>query len=113
MDEGPVVTLLDHSVDVDDHEREAALGEDAAEAFGAGVGCGSGMLTPFVAQAIASRAAEAAYHLVLKAFNADEEWDSPAFVRRMGLAALLRWWHHRVLLAFAENLTSFSSSEAE
>lgn len=104
--------LLDHSFDDDDHD---GIDEEEAEAFGASVGGGAGMLTPFVARAIAKRATEAAFNLVTEPemVNSEEDWDSPEFVHAMSLAALLRWSQHKVLLAFAENLELFSSSSLE
>lgn len=70
-----------------------------------------GTLTPFVARAIAKRAVDAAFNLITEPEMVDSEqvWDSPEFVQSMSLAALLRWSQHKVLLAFAENLTEFSN----
>jgi hypothetical protein len=76
---------------------------------------GDGMLTPLVAHAIAKRATEAAFNLILEPemVDSEEDWDSPEFVHAMSLAALLRWSQHNVLLSFAENLKLFSGATAE
>mmetsp|Transcript_12909 Transcript_12909/g.28058 ORF Transcript_12909/g.28058 Transcript_12909/m.28058 type:complete len:451 (+) Transcript_12909:750-2102(+) len=92
-----------------------ALYDDSSEDDNEREGEEDGILTPFVAQAIAKRATEAAFNLILEPEMVETEkvWDSPEFVHAMSLAALLRWSQHKVLLAFAENLNEFSSSPSE
>lgn len=73
------------------------------------------VLSPSVARAIAKRATEAAFNLILEPDidDSEEVWDAPEFVHAMNLAALLRWSQHKVLMAFAENLTMFAASTSE
>mmetsp|Transcript_27603 Transcript_27603/g.50255 ORF Transcript_27603/g.50255 Transcript_27603/m.50255 type:complete len:563 (-) Transcript_27603:146-1834(-) len=81
-------------------------GDDAEDGEG-------GAFTPSIARAIAKRATAAAFNLITEPemVDSEEDWDSPELVTAASLAALLRWSQHKVLLAFAENLNLFSSSE--
>lgn len=94
-------TLLDHGFD----EEEVKEEEEKA---------GNGVLSPKVANTIAKRATDAAFHLLLEheLGNSEEDWESPDLVHAGSLAASLRWSQHRVLLAFADNLRRFSSSSS-
>ncbi len=79
-------------------------------------GNGEGLvLSPLVARAIAKRATEAAFNLILEPDIDDSEelCDAPDFLQAMNLAALLRWSQHKVLMAFADNLTLFAASTPE
>ncbi|KAL7538214.1 hypothetical protein ACHAXR_008368 [Thalassiosira sp. AJA248-18] len=73
---------------------------------------GGGMLTPFVARAIAKRATDAAFNLITEPemVDSEEDWDSPELIHAACLAMQLRWSQHKVLLAFAENLNLLFSS---
>ena len=98
-------TLEDDHADQDEEENEYVGGEE-----------GEGLvLTRDVARAIAKRATEAAFNLILEPDidDSEEVWDAPEFVHAMNLAMLLRWSQHKVLMAFAENLTLFASSTPE
>lgn len=72
-------------------------------------------LAPSILLAIAKRAKETAYNLILESTteitNDDNQekvvWDTPDFIRAMSLASELRWSQHVVLLAFADNLISY------
>ncbi len=89
-------------VDLVDGDEEAEVGPTGGDADA---------LSPSVARAIAKRATETAFNLILEpdAACSEEDWDDPEFVRAMSLAAALRWSQHRVLLTFAENLKEFYS----
>ena len=87
--------LLDHSFDDEDIE-DVHSGESSG-------------IPPFVARAIAKRAAEAAYNIVTEPEeHSEEEWEAPEFVHATNLAVKLRWSQHKVLLAFAENIKEFA-----
>jgi hypothetical protein len=75
-------------------------------------------LAPSILRAIAKRAKETAYNLILESTteitNDDNDknqekkvWNKPDFQRAMSLASELRWSQHNVLLAFADNLISY------
>ena len=112
LDDDAPIDEYDFSDDDDDddgYEEE----EEEVEG-GTGEGGGAAALAPSVARAIAMRATETAFNLILEPETAgpEEDWDAPEFVRAMSLAASLRWSQHRVLLAFAENLMAFCSSSS-
>lgn len=75
-------------------------------------------LAPSILLAIANRAKETAYNLILESTSTEitnddndnylkKEWDTPDFARAMSLASELQWSQHIVLLAFADNLISY------
>jgi hypothetical protein len=100
----PVVPAVDAAAQVrrDEGDEEAEVGPTGGDADA---------LSPSVARAIAKRATETAFNLILEpdAACSEQDWDDPEFVRAMSLAAALRWSQHRVLLTFAENLKEFYS----
>ncbi|KAL3775392.1 hypothetical protein ACHAW5_009949, partial [Stephanodiscus triporus] len=109
-------TLLDDDASIDEYGLDDDDGEDEVEVVEVGGGTGGGgsgliTLAPSVARAIAERATETAFNLILEpeAASSEEDWDAPEFVRAMSLAASLRWSQHRVLLAFAQNLKALTS----
>ena len=102
--------LLDQALEGSLDEQHEEEEDDDDDENGEGL-----MLSPSVARAIAKRATEAAFNLILEPDidDSEEVWDAPDFLHAMNLAALLRWSQHKVLLAFADNLSLFAASAPE
>ncbi|KAL3823559.1 hypothetical protein ACHAXA_002900 [Cyclostephanos tholiformis] len=105
--------LLDDDAPISEFDLEDGDEEDEGIEGGL-IGENAGSLAPSVARAIAKRATETAFNLIIEPEIAslEEDLETPGFVCAMSLAASLRWSQHRVLLTFAENLKEFYSNSS-